>query len=41
LLGHSSVTVTEKAYLDLNEEDLRVNYAPYSPLKNIMKKKFK
>lgn len=39
LLGHSSVTVTEKAYLDLNEEDLRVNYAPYSPLTRMMHRK--
>jgi integrase/recombinase XerD len=39
LLGHSSVTVTEKAYLDLNEEDLRVNYVPYSPLARMMHKK--
>jgi integrase/recombinase XerD len=39
ILGHSSVTVTEKAYLDLDDEDIRVNYAPYSPLENIMKKK--
>ncbi|MDF1496308.1 tyrosine-type recombinase/integrase [Caproiciproducens sp. CPB-2] len=39
ILGHSSVTVTEKAYLDLDNEDLRVNYAPYSPLEKIMKRK--
>ena len=39
ILGHSSVTVTEKAYLDLNDEDIRVNYTPYSPLENIMKKR--
>ena len=37
ILGHSSVTVTEKAYLDLDNNDLRVNYAPYSPLEKIMK----
>ena len=37
ILGHSSVTVTEKAYLDLNDEDLRINYAPYSPLEQIIK----
>lgn len=37
ILGHSSVTVTEKAYLDLNDEDLRINYAPYSPLEKIIK----
>lgn len=39
ILGHSSVTVTEKAYLDLNDEDIRINYAPYSPLEKIMKRK--
>lgn len=37
ILGHSSVTVTEQAYLDLNDEDLRVNYAPHSPLKKILR----
>lgn len=36
ILGHSSVTVTEKAYLDLDDEDLRVNYTPYSPLARIL-----
>ena len=39
ILGHSSVTVTEKAYLDLDNEDLRINYAPYSPLTKIMRNK--
>lgn len=38
ILGHSSVTVTEKAYLDLDNEDLRINYAPYSPLEKIMRR---
>lgn len=37
LLGHSSVTVTEKAYLDLTDEDLRKAYQKYSPLENIKK----
>lgn len=37
LLGHSSVTVTEKAYLDLSDEDLRNAYKRYSPLENIKK----
>lgn len=37
LLGHSSVTVTEKAYLDLSDEDLRNAYQKYSPLENIKK----
>lgn len=35
LLGHSSVTVTEKAYLDLNNEDIRKNYQQFSPLENM------
>lgn len=37
ILGHSSVTVTEKAYLDLVDEDLRNSYKNYSPLENIGK----
>lgn len=37
ILGHSSVSVTEKAYLDLKEEDLRKKYREYSPLGNIKK----
>lgn len=32
LLGHSSVTVTEKAYLDLTDDDIRKNYQKFSPL---------
>lgn len=35
LLGHSSITVTEKAYLDLMDEDFRKKYQRYSPLENI------
>jgi integrase/recombinase XerD len=35
ILGHSSVTVTEKAYLDLNDDDIRKNYQKYSPLSNL------
>lgn len=35
ILGHSSVKVTEEAYLDLDENDLRVNYQRYSPLANL------
>ena len=35
LLGHSSVTVTEKAYTDLTEGDLAEMYQQYSPLKNM------
>lgn len=37
ILGHSSVTVTEKAYLDLANEDLRRSYQNYSPLENMKK----
>lgn len=33
ILGHSSVSVTEKAYLDLTEEDIRKNYI--SPLEKM------
>lgn len=32
LLGHSSVTVTEKAYLDLTQEDIGKRYRNYSPV---------
>lgn len=35
ILGHSSVTVTEKAYLDLTDRDLRHRYQQYSPLENM------
>lgn len=35
ILGHSSVTVTEKAYLDLTEDDLAEMYRQHSPLKNM------
>lgn len=35
ILGHSSVKVTEKAYLDLDQDDLRSNYQRYSPLANL------
>lgn len=39
ILGHSSVKVTEKAYLDLNDEDIRKTYQNFSPLTNIKKHK--
>ncbi len=32
ILGHSSVTVTEKAYLDLTDDDIRQGYQQFSPL---------
>lgn len=35
ILGHSSVTVTEEAYLDLQNEDLRIQYQRHSPLSNL------
>lgn len=35
ILGHSSVKVTEEAYLDLDTDDLRINYQRYSPLANL------
>ena len=38
ILGHSSVVVTEKAYLDLTTDDIRQTYQAFSPL-SVMKKK--
>lgn len=38
ILGHSSVTVTEQAYLDLTMEDIRKNYFKFSPLENMKKR---
>ncbi|WP_346889167.1 tyrosine-type recombinase/integrase [Clostridium sp. UBA1056] len=35
ILGHSFVTITEAAYLDLQNEDLRRKYKNYSPLMNL------
>lgn len=35
ILGHSSVTVTEQAYLDLTDEDLGKRYQHFSPLTNM------
>lgn len=35
ILGHSSVTVTEQAYLDLTDEDLGKRYQHYSPMNAI------
>ena len=35
ILGHSSVTITEQAYLDVNTEDIRKSYLRFSPLENI------
>jgi len=38
ILGHSSVKVTESAYLDLSDDDIRKNYQSFSPLSNIKNK---
>ncbi len=35
ILGHSSVKVTEKSYLDFDDEDIRKKYQRYSPLANL------
>lgn len=35
ILGHSSVKVTEKSYLDFDDEDIRKKYQKYSPLANL------
>ena len=35
ILGHSSVTVTEQAYLDLTDEDIGKRYQHYSPVNAI------
>lgn len=35
ILGHSSVAVTEKAYLDLDDRDLRQRYQNFSPIENM------
>ncbi len=35
ILGHSSVEVTEKAYMDLTDSDLRHRYQSFSPLENM------
>ena len=35
ILGHSSVTVTEQAYLDINDDDMSKRYQTYSPLNGV------
>jgi len=37
ILGHSSVKVTEKCYLDITDEDLKQKYGKFSPLDHIFK----
>ncbi|ERM91931.1 hypothetical protein O163_08260 [Caldanaerobacter subterraneus subsp. yonseiensis KB-1] len=38
ILGHASVTTTEKAYLELTKDDIRKNYLKYSPLTRLKKR---
>ena len=35
ILGHSSIKITERAYLDITDDDLKKRYARCSPLDNI------
>ena len=35
ILGHSSVTITEQAYLDVTDEDIKKRYSKFSPVENI------
>ncbi len=35
ILGHSSVTVTEQAYLDINDDDMSKRYQNFSPLNGV------
>ncbi|MBR6764444.1 MAG: tyrosine-type recombinase/integrase [Clostridia bacterium] len=35
ILGHSSVTVTEQAYLDITDRDLKRQYSRFSPIEGI------
>ena len=35
ILGHSSVTVTEEAYLDLTDDDIGARYQRFSPMQKI------
>ena len=35
ILGHSSVTVTEQAYLDIDDDDMSKRYQNYSPLNGV------
>ena len=37
ILGHSSVTVTEQAYLDITMTDIRKSYQRFSPLESMKK----
>ena len=35
ILGHSSVKVTERNYLDVKDEELKEKYLEHSPINNI------
>ena len=35
ILGHSSVEVTEKAYLDLTDSDIKKKYNRFSPVEGL------
>lgn len=35
ILGHSSVTVTEQAYLDVTDGDIHERYSRFSPINSI------
>ena len=35
ILGHSSVRVTEEAYLDLTDDDMQKRYQIFSPIASI------
>ena len=37
ILGHSDVRVTQEAYLDVTDEDIRKSYVKFSPLENMRK----
>ena len=37
ILGHSSVTVTQEAYLDLTDEDIGKRYQHFSPVSGILR----
>ena len=38
ILGHNSVEITEQAYLDVKEHDLKKQYVRFSPVESILSK---
>ena len=40
ILGHSSVKITERSYLDITEDDLKMRYAGYSPIENLFSRAY-